>query len=231
MKRVLFATIIVFIAGPGAASAQRIDSPYRFLEHNMQMGVYAGRISAEEGVLRIGPQPAPTFGARWAARVSGPLTLGVELGYTPTTRTVRDTVFVAADSLFESIGEADVRMLSVMGNVQFGITGARTWYGLHPFLLAGGGVIMNLAGSAEVERDLATTARYDAGTRFAGQLGGGVHWYPTQRLSVRLDARNVLWRVGAPEAFRRTQAGTDIGIGEGEWEGNFALTAGLSIHF
>ena len=91
MKRVLLFSLVASatLLPARAIEAQRIDSPYRFLDYGQQVGVYVGRMGAEEGPLQIGPQPATTLGARWALRVSGPLSLGAEVGYTPTTRTVR----------------------------------------------------------------------------------------------------------------------------------------------
>ncbi|CAN5764640.1 hypothetical protein BH23GEM9_BH23GEM9_35530 [soil metagenome] len=232
MKLVLL-TITTFLVGVLATaaptSAQRIDSPYRFQDHGQQLGLYAGHIAATEGVLRIGPQPAPTMGARWAMRVTGPLSIGAELGYTPTTRTVRDTVFIANDSLYREVGEANLRLLSLMGNLHFSIVGPRTWHGLQPFGLLGAGAVINLGGRTAVEDDLPATVRYDFGTSFAGQFGGGVDWFPSQRVSVRLDARNVLWRLSVPEAFVQTEAGNTLA--RTAWENNFALTAGLSFHF
>jgi hypothetical protein len=231
MKRLLLTVLAIPFACMLAtdANAQRIESPYRFLDHGQHIGLFVGRVAADEGVLLMGPQPGVMLGARWAMRVSGPVSIGAELGYMPTTRTVRDTVFDAADSIFRPLGEADVRLLAALANLQLGITGPRTWNGLHPFLLAGIGVVVDLAGAAEAERDLPATSRFDFGTSFAGQFGGGVEWYPSQRVSARFDARNLLWRVGAPENFRRTAAGA--GLAETEWQGNFTLTAGVSIHF
>lgn len=212
-----------------AASAQRIDSPYRFLDHGQRVGVFAGQLSTAQGQLGIGPQDAPTLGARWALRVSGPFSIAVEAAYTPSTRTVRDTVFVAADSAFRAVGEADMRLLSVMGNLHFSLTGARTWNSLQPFLVLGGGVVIDMAGSPAVETEIPATARYDFGTSFAGQFGGGVEWFPSQRVSLRVDARNLIWRLSVPELFVQTPAGRQLQ--RSEWENNLALTAGLSFHF
>jgi hypothetical protein len=212
-----------------AAAAQRIDSPYRFQDHGQRVGVYGGQISTSEGQLGVGPQSAPTLGARWALRVSGPFSIGVEAGYTPATRTVRDTVFNPADSVFRAVGEADMHLLTVMGVLHFSLTGARTWNALQPFIELGGGAAIDLAGSTALEAELPPNARYDFGTSFAGQFGAGVAWFPTQRLSVRVDARNVIWRLSVPEAFVLTAAGRTLE--RSQWENNFALAAGLSIHF
>jgi hypothetical protein len=232
MTRVLFSTCLLLAGGlgtAGPAAAQRIDSPYRFLDHGQYLGVFGGHLAAEEGVLRIGPQPGPTMGARWGLRVTGPLTIGAAVAYTPTSRTVRDTVFVAADSVYRELGDASVRLLSAMGILHFGITGPRTWNRLQPFVILGAGTVLDLAGSTAIERDLPPTARYDFGTGFAGQFGGGVAWFPSQRVSIRVDAANMLWKLGAPEAFRRTEAGS--ALAQSEWQNNFALLAGLSFHF
>jgi hypothetical protein len=231
MNRILTISLLcaAWAAAAGPATAQRIDSPYRFLDHNQHAGVFAGRVDAAPGRLQLGPQPGTAFGARWGIRVSGPFSAGAEVAYMPTTRAVRDTVFIAADSVFRTVGEASMRLLSVMGTVEFAITGPRTWNNLRPFLNAGVGGVTDLAGSAAAEADFEPNVRYDFGTSFAGQFGGGVEWFPVPRVSVRLDARNLLWRLGVPEAYGLTEPGRSVP--RSDWEGNFALLAGLSFHF
>jgi opacity protein-like surface antigen len=225
----VFLACTLLLAAAVPAAAQRIDSPYRFLDHGQHVGVYAGHVSAGAGRLELGPQPAQLFGARWALRVSGPFSVGAEVGYMPTTRTVRDTVFVAADSMFRTVGETNMNLLSLMANLHFSITGPRTWHMLRPFATLGGGAVMDLAGAAPEEAEMAAGMRYDFGTSFAGHFGAGVEWFPSQRVSVRLDARNMLWKLGIPEAFLLTEAGRNTP--RSEWENNFALLAGLSFHF
>jgi hypothetical protein len=228
VKAVTFCAVWA-VAAAAPAAAQRIDSPYRFLDHGQYVGVFAGHVDAAEGALQLGPQPAQMFGARWALRVSGPFSVSAELGYMPTTRMVRDTVFVPAEEAFREIGEADMHMLSVMALLKLSLTGARTWNNLRPFAVAGAGAVIDLAGSPAVEEEMMANVRYDFGTSFAGTFGGGVEWFPTQRVSVRADARNLLWRLGIPEAYLLTEAGQ--GLGRSNWESNLALTAGVSFHF
>jgi opacity protein-like surface antigen len=232
MKRVLH--ILAICAACAAcltapAAAQRIDSPYRFVDHSQYFGIYGGLLAAEEGVFALGPHPGTMVGARWAIRVSGPISLGVDLSYTPTQRTVRDTVFVAADSMYRAVGDTDMRLLAVMGDVRFNITGARTWHGLQPFVGVGVGAVTDLAGRPAIEEDLETTARYDFGTSFAGHVGAGVDWFAADRISLRLDGRNMLWRLGVPEAFLLTERGQ--ALSRSTWENNFLVSAGVSYHF
>jgi hypothetical protein len=233
MIRALLTIVALLIAGNAVlavpADAQRIDSPYRFVDQSQHAGIFAGYVDADPGRVGAGPMPGPVFGGRWAIRVSGPFSVGGEVGYMPTTRMVRDTVFVAADSVFRAIGETDMHLVSVMGNLTFSVTGPRTWHGLRPLLSAGAGAVFDLRTTLPEEEEFAANVRYRYGTSFAGQFGAGVEWFPMDRISLRGDARNVLWRVGVPEAFLLTAAGR--GLPRSQWEGNLTLTAGLSIHF
>lgn len=230
MKKMLSTLCLVTALAAGSAEAQRIDSPYRFLDHTQYAGLYAGHTWMSQGALDMGPESAVTVGGRWAYRISGPFSIAAEAGYTPTTRTVRDTA-LASDDTYAALGEADVKLLTVMGSMRVSLMGARTWKGLHPYVLAGGGVALDLAGSSELEEDLASEAVWDFGTSFAGQVGAGIEWFPTQRFSVRADARNLLWKLKVPDAFLLAEAERERRISGSEWEQNFSLSAGVSIHF
>lgn len=229
MKQRILSIFVLAILAPASLGAQNIDSPFRFLDHGQYAGVWGGYISSEEGRIGIGPQPAPAFGASWGLRVSGPFSVGLDIGYMPSTRTVRDTVFVAADSMFRATGEADVSLVTAMGNLRLNLTGARTWYGFQPYGVLGAGVAVDLADLTEEEQALDPTLRYDFGTSFAGLFGAGVDWFPTSRISLRADARSLLWKLSVPDAYRLTANGRSLS--DSEWEQNLALTAGLSIHF
>ena len=211
------------------AAGQRIDSPYRFLDHGQYVGLSGGYAWLSDGRIGNGPEPAPLVGAHWAMRVSGPFALAADVGFMKTTRVVRDTAFVAADSMFAAAGEADMYLLTAMGSLRFNITGARTWHGIQPFAVLGGGVALDLASESDDDRALPSDGRFDMGTSFAGQLGAGVDWFPSQRVSIRIDARNLLWKIPIPDLFRATENG--MNLPDSEWEQNFALSAGLSIHF
>jgi hypothetical protein len=211
------------------AAAQRIDSPYRFVDRSQQLGVFVGQLSGSEGQFGLGPESGLALGARWAIRVSGPLSVGVDLMYAPLQRTVRDTVFVAADSAFMAVGEADVGLLGLFGTVRFSLTGPRTWHGVQPYASLGAGAVTDLAGRPAVEEDLEPTAIFDFGTSFAGYFGAGAEWYATQRVSLRLDARNMMWRLRAPDAFLLMEQGRTAD--RARWENSILLSAGVSYHF
>jgi opacity protein-like surface antigen len=237
MKRALSVLVLsaACMAAASPVAAQRIDSPYRFLDHNQFVGVFAGQLRPAEGPVQLGPQPAPIAGVNWGIRVSGPIVIGVEIAYSPSSRTVRDTVFVAADSVFRAIGETDMHLVSVMGLLRLNITGPRTWHGLQPFLLTGVGAVVDFASQPvfqfdnEEPEELPVGVRYDFGTTFAGQVGAGVDWFPVNRVSLRLDSRALLWKLGVPDAFLLTQAGQTLP--RSDWANNFVVAAGVSFHF
>jgi hypothetical protein len=213
-----------------AAAGQQIRSPYRFIDTSQFLGLTGGQVSASQGRLETGPDDARMVGIRWGLRVSGPFTVGVEVGYVPTTRIVRDTVFVTADSLYRVRGEADIDVMTILGNLRFNVTGARTWHNLQPFVQFGAGAALDVAGTAPADTLVSPPeARFDFGTSFAGQIGAGVEWFPVAHIAVRIDAHNVLWKLKVPEAFRATARGETFP--ESEWEQNFVLSAGLSFHF
>lgn len=222
----LLALALTF-AGRADAQAQSIPSPYRFIETSQRIGVTAGYMFSGEGALGLGPQSAPFMGARYSIRISGPFTAEAEAAFVPSTRMVWDTV--AGDTTREVIGEANIRLALASAALRFNITGPRTWHGLQPFLIIGGGIAVDLAGDAEAEEDLPDAVRFDFGTSFAGHLGGGVEWLLSPGWSLRVDGRNTLWKLETPDAFFTTDRG--LLIPTDEWAQNFVLSAGLAIHF
>src|SRR5262245_16119602 len=56
----------------GRASAQTINSPYRFIDQSQTAGLWGGTVTSASGTLDIGPQGGPVLGARYGIRLSGP---------------------------------------------------------------------------------------------------------------------------------------------------------------
>lgn len=217
------------VLGPSAApaTAQAITSPYRFLDRGQSIGPFAGYISAGKGSVGFGASSGPLFGARYGIRITGPFTLEAEVGYFPTTRAVLDTV--PADTTVEVVGEADLALALAWAALRFNLTGPRTFHGVQPFLLFGGGAAIDIAGDAAAEEDLAADVRFDFGTSFAGELGAGIEWFLSPSAALRLDGRNVLWRLKTPLPF--LQGDRSLVFPDREWVQNFQVSAGISVYF
>ncbi len=213
---------------PAGAAGQEIDSPYRFVENSQSIGGFAGYVMTGKGKLELGMDDAIYAGLRYRLQISGPFQLDVDAGIMPGKRIVRDTTLTAEDE-YTVLGEVDSQMLALLASLRFDITGPRTWRGLQPFLLFGGGLVFDLSGTALLEEDLPEDVRYEMGTSFAGQVGGGLEWFLSPSTSLRVDARNVLWKVNTPVAFRIQERGRRLA--DDEWTQNFVASVGLAIHF
>jgi len=230
MIRRFILLVLLSVLLPAAASAQRIDSPYRFVEHGQSVGAFAGYVSTGQNPLELGPKSAAMFGARYSIRISGPLKAEATIGYMPTTRDAFAVDTLSGDEKNRAfLAEADAEMLSATAALRFDITGARTWHRLQPFVLAGGGVVVDLASLTEEEEDLPVDDRYDFGTSFAGELGAGIELYLSDRLTLRADARDVFWKLPTPAGF--VLAAERGELSRSEWVSNWVMSAGISLHF
>jgi hypothetical protein len=217
----------VALASPSTINAQSIQSPYRFVDKTQAVSIFAGYVATTKGSVGLGPESAPLIGARYSIRLSGPFVIELEPAFFKSTRDVRDTTVV--DSARKVVGEGDVALLVVNGGLRFNITGPRTWNRLQPFLLFGGGAAIDLSGSSPDDDLVTAEARFDFGTSFAGAIGGGVEWFASDRFTVRLDARNALWKIETPLAFMADAFGANT-PGD-EWVQNGWFTVGFSLRF
>jgi hypothetical protein len=227
LRAALVPLVGVVLASPSVCRAQSIQSPYRFVDKTQAVSAFAGYVATGKGSVGLGPKSGPLFGTRYSIRLSGPFNVEIEPAFFKSTRPVRDTTVV--DSARQIVGEADIALLVVNGALRFNITGPRTWNRLQPFLLFGGGAAVDLSGSSPDDELVTGEARFDFGTSFAGAIGGGVEWFASDRLTVRFDARNALWKIKTPLAFLADDFGANT-PGE-EWVQNGWFTVGFSLRF
>jgi len=213
-------------AVPGAA--QNIESPYRFLTSRQAINVYGGYLATGKGSLELGPQSGPLFGVRYGIAISGPFTLEGDIGYFSRMRAVFDTV--PGDTSRQRAGETDFSVMTATASLRFNLTGPRTWHGIQPYVQLGAGIAVEVSGDSEIETDLPGDVRLDFGTGFTGILGGGIDWFMADRWGLRLDARNLLWKLGTPRAFLIKGEQARL-LPADEWAQNFALTASLVFRF
>lgn len=207
------------------AAAQDIESPYGFVDPSQHVNAFVGLIETDPGTLDLGPESAMAYGARYGIRLSGPFVIEAQAALFPTSRVARDTVVSATDTTLVAIGDADLTVGLASADLRFDITGPRTWHRLMPFALLGVGAAFTLSDDEDVDEDVDSDVRYRFGTRLLGELGLGVEWFAADRLTLRFDARNMLWRIDAPVGLHQLDAPTE------EWVQNFLLSAGVSFRF
>ena len=222
-------SLLLCALGARGAAAQEIDSPYRFVDPGQQVNAFIGLIETDPGTLELGPESGMGYGIRYGIRLTGPFSIEGAGMLFPTTRVVQDTVIEAdGDTVtapLEPRAEPDLTLGLVTADLRFDITGPRTWHRLMPFALLGVGAAFTMSADDEADAELGSNLRYDFGTRLVGELGAGVEWFPAERLTVRLDARNMLWKIEAPVGLRTLDAPIE------EWVQNFLLSAGVSFRF
>ena len=230
-KPILRSGLVLFfllMANSRGASGQGIDSPYRFVSSRQAAMVFAGYLSTGKGSLGLGPASGPIWGARYNLMISGPFALEGDVGYFSRTRAVFDTV--PGDTTRQAIGDVDFSLVIATASLRFNLTGPRTWRGLLPYLVFGAGAAANIATDQAPDTELPGEVRFNFGTSFLGQLGGGIEWLAGERLGIRVDARNVLWKLKTPRAFLIKGEQARL-LPADEWAQNFSLTAGLVLRF
>lgn len=225
IRCVPFFVVALFGLALGArpAAAQQIPSPYRYVETRQSFGVFGGYFATDQGKLDLGPESGPAGGLRYGIRLGGPFTAEATALFFPSTHAVFDTT--TAEVTRPRVGEADIDLVFLGAALRFDLTGPRTYRGLMPYLIAGGGMAFDIAGDSPAETEIAPQARFDFGTRFAGQIGAGIEWFATRRFAIRADARDIFWSLKTPESFR------DQNASDSQWVQNFMFSLGLGYHF
>ena len=215
------------VADPPAASGQAIPSSYRYLEHGQEAGLVSGYLELASGSLDLGPKSAVFAGGRYALELSGPLSVEGLLLYVPTARDVVDPRRAEGD---RTIGETDANLIMADARLAFSVTGRRTWRRVSPYIFAGAGAALDVAGLGEAENILLEEDRFDFGTVFTGSGGGGVRLAPSDRIMVRLDANIVLWRLQTPTGFGQPGKELEDAV-QREWVRGFGFALGAAWRF
>lgn len=219
---------VLALLGPGATGldGQGISSPYRFVDESQAVELFLGYVVPDAGSLELGAISGAALGARYGIRLNGPFTIEGGLTYLPLTRAVVDTLADEADG-FAVRDTASFNVLLLTAALRFDLTGPRTWNGIMPYFAAIGGAAVDMSGDDPAEQAIPAEARLDFGTSFAGGLGVGLEWFVTPRLTVRADARDILWKLQTPEPL----LSRNLTAPDEEWVQNIIVSVGASLRF
>ncbi|MGK7310640.1 MAG: outer membrane beta-barrel protein [Candidatus Longimicrobiales bacterium M2_2A_002] len=241
IKRTLLAAAVLTALvhlGATPAMAQGINSPYDFVDRPHSFYFFGSAVFTDRGTLDTGPGSGYALGLEYSYRVSGPFNIAARVSYLPTDRRVYNDTSTVADSLalqedltfgLDQVGTADVSMLLLDASLRFDLTGPRTWHGFQPYALVGvGGVLVTSQGTDgedQLPPDAATRVRMRDG--FTGHVGAGVEFYASEHLTVRADARDLLWKIHIPVGFRQPGRVID----REQWVQTAHLSLGLVLRF
>lgn len=219
----------LLLVGGGEAGAQDIPSPYRYIETGQEVGLFVGTMSPGTGRYDLGPGSGTLYGGRYAVEISGPFSLE---GVARALSSERAVVNPGREEGDRKVGVADALVTSVDARIKFSLPGRRTWHGLGPYALVGGGVAMDFAGDAPADEQLQARDRFDFGTSFLGVLGAGLRWLPDDRFVVRSDALLNLWQIDTPDGWVEAGRGLDLDSPpDSEWVSGLSISLGVAFRF
>jgi len=215
------------LGSPAGLLAQTIPSPYRHIEAKKETGPFVGYVSANTGRFGYGPSGGVLVGARWGMELAGPVSFETTLGVIPGSRDVINPGRQEGDRV---VGQADALLSTIDGRLKFSFTGQRTWRGLSPFLVFGGGVAFDLAPDDPADQLVDAEDRFNFGTSFYGTGGAGVRWWLSDRLTLRGDALFQLWQLDTPPGFSTPERGF-ASVEQSEWAGGFRLSMAVLLRW
>lgn len=218
------------------AQEERIETPYRWIDRSLRVGLYGSWMATDPGGLEQGPQSSALFGSRLRVRLSSPLAFELNVGYASTER---DVVYPLAEGGPAVVDRVDIDYLLLEGYLRFSLIGSRSLHRLQPYLLFGGGIIQGLGEDVSPEYETGTDEqfRFELGMKPSLGLGAGIEWDASDRLGIAFEVRDHLWRIETPDSWFRVDvleaidaAGTEAPL-ESYWRNNFELGATLYYYF
>ena len=188
------------------AQAQVIPSAYTYVEERQEAACSPVSVTP----LEVGLVTAPQAVSFWE--------LGMALS-------------LPALSLSKASWEpCDVLLTTIDARLKLTATGNRSWHGLSPFMVFGGGIAFDLAGASAAEELLEPEDVFEFGKSFFGTLGLGTRWFVTDRVALRTDGVFSLWQLDTPPGFGGTLYGFED-VAENEWVRALSLTATLMFRW
>ena len=206
-------------------------SPYHDVPWRQGLTTFAGWYNAAIDPAGVAPRSAPMFGVRYDLQLAGPAQLTVRSAATSSKRHVIDPRQPKATRL---LGDVSAPLLLTDVDITLNLTGQRSWHGLVPLIMFGGGVASDLKPASDI-------GNYKfggtSGTTFALSFGGGIRYVPGgrfNRLEVRGDVTDYLFAIKYPGSYISTATTLSVlkpNASASSWRHNAGLTLGLTYRF
>ena len=198
MGRFLAAAVgLVVLATPAATLAQvghpPQSSPFRDIRKGHTLTAVAGYFGGDGGQFGIGPHSGNVFGGRYDIRTGSTVGIGLEIARGTLERFIVDP-FVALANRRSGPVKQSVTFAEI--DLQFNVTGGKSWNRIAPFVSAGAGLA--IAGDTPAD-----TSRFDFGRKFYFAPALGTRVFLSQRLHLRAEARLTFWKLNYPTTFQR----------------------------
>jgi hypothetical protein len=211
------------------------SSPYRDIAHGKSFTALIGDVGGDGGRIGVGPHDGRSYGLRFDVRLSAP----VQIGFSVARANLKRLVVSAADSVAtRTKGPVDQDLTMIEASLQLNLTGRKTWHRLAPFI----GGSLGWAHGSSLPSSVPDSSGYKFGSKFYLVPGAGVRVFISNSLVLRLEARQLFWKLSYPLAYTlepAAQPSTDPNkpnavLPDGkrsEWTGGTELRAGLGFAF
>jgi hypothetical protein len=207
------------------------DSPFRDIPKGHTFTVLGGYFGGSGGQLNVGPHQGAVFGARYDIRSASAIQIGLAVSYGNLDRFIVDPFVQLAN---RRTGPVRQSVTFAELDIQFNLSGGKSWHRIAPFLGAAGGVAFASATPAD-------TSQFEFGRKFYLAPSVGFRFFITDRLHLRGEARAVFWKLKYPTTFQDEpvlEPGTPespnaviVGGNLSEWDASPWLQVGLGYSF
>jgi len=207
------------------------SSPYRDIRKGHTFTAIGGYFGGDGGDFGIAPHNGPLVGGRYDIRTADAIQVGIGITYGSLERFIVNPFVTLANRVS---GPVQQEVIFSDLNVQFNMTGGKTWHHVAPFIGLGGG----FAFASDTPAD---TSGFDFGSEFYLSPTIGFRLFVGDRLHLRGEARATFWKVDYPTTFTQepvqepgTPGNSNAVIPSGkldEWTSSSWLQAGLGYSF
>jgi hypothetical protein len=206
-------------------------SPYHDIPKGHTITPLGGYLGGDGGRFGIAPHEGGLFGIRYDIRTASALEMGLGFARANLDRLIVDPFVRVADRVS---GPVKQTVSFAEFDLQFNLTGGKTWHRLAPFVGAGVGLTF-------AEGTPADTSDFKFGHKIYVVPSVGFRFFLTDRLHLRGEARAAFWKLKYPTTFQQdpadepgTPPGANAVITDGrtsEWNATPWFQAGLSYSF
>jgi hypothetical protein len=166
-------------------------SPYHDIRKGHSITALFGHFGGDGGRFAIGPHDGRVYGLRYDLRSGSTIQVGVGVARGELQRLIVDPFVALANRVS---GPVDQSVTFAELNLQFNLTGGKTWHRLAPFVGVGLGITFPTSTPAD-------TSKFEFGKKFYLAPSTGLRFFLTDRLHLRGEARAAFWKLKYPSTF------------------------------
>lgn len=186
---------LLLLAAPARAQVghRPESSPYRDIRKGHTVTGTFGHFGGDGGRFEIGPHDGRIYGLHYDVRTGSTIQIGLGFARGDLQRKIVDPFVELANRVS---GPVDQTVTFAETNLQFNLTGGKTWHRLAPFVGSGVGLTFPSGTPAD-------TSRFQLGHKIYVAPFAGLRIFVTDRLFLRGEARMTFFKLKYPSSFQQ----------------------------